>query len=109
MTDKTRRVAPAQYEPQTEQSPPVCCREEEGAGPSLNWLANANREVDGRTNGSGIDRFRADSWSCCLDYRRIRGAVLGNDFTTKTDAAAARRGSNVVRSCGALTPVTRMK
>lgn len=36
MTDKTRRVAPAQYEPQTEQSPPVCCREEEGAGPSLN-------------------------------------------------------------------------
>ena len=26
---------------------------------------------------------------------RIRGAVLGNDFTTKTDAAAARRGNNL--------------
>ncbi|CAK7328611.1 unnamed protein product [Dovyalis caffra] len=41
------------------------------------WLAKANRE--GRTNGSEIDCFRADLWSCCLDYLRIRGAVLGND------------------------------
>ncbi|KAL9277536.1 hypothetical protein AtNW77_MTg0323361 (mitochondrion) [Arabidopsis thaliana] len=31
--------------------------------------------------GSGIDWFRADSGSCCLDYRRIRGAVLGKEMT----------------------------
>ncbi|KAI4298069.1 hypothetical protein MLD38_040492 [Melastoma candidum] len=53
----------------------------------------ANRE--GKTNGSGIDWFRADLWSCCLDFRRIRGAVLGNYFTYKKDAAAARRRSNL--------------
>ncbi|CAH2052342.1 unnamed protein product [Thlaspi arvense] len=41
--------------------------------------------------GSGIDWFRADSGSCCLDYRRIRGAVLGKEMTQlkkkRTDAA----------------------
>lgn len=41
--------------------------------------------------GSGIDWFRADSGSCCLDYRRIRGVVLGKEMTQlqkkKTDAA----------------------
>jgi len=52
-----------------------------------------NTSEKGRRNGSGIDWFRADLWSCCLDYLRIISAVLGNDWTSKskTDAAAARR------------------
>uniref|UniRef100_A0A6N2L4H6 Uncharacterized protein n=1 Tax=Salix viminalis TaxID=40686 RepID=A0A6N2L4H6_SALVM len=33
----------------------------------------------------------SDLWSCCLDYLRIRGAVLG----WTTDTAAARRRSNL--------------
>ncbi|KAA0040468.1 hypothetical protein E5676_scaffold77310G00020 [Cucumis melo var. makuwa] len=38
-----------------------------------------NTSEKGRRNGSGIDWFRADLWSCCLDYLRIISAVLGND------------------------------
>lgn len=51
-----------------------------------------------------------DSWSCCLSPRRIRGDILGTQTPTALyGSAAARRGSNVVWSCGALTPFPRMK
>ncbi|CAA2979813.1 RNA polymerase beta subunit [Olea europaea subsp. europaea] len=32
--------------------------------------------MESKELGQGIDWFRADSWSCSLDYRRIRGAAL---------------------------------
>ena len=55
---------------------------------------NLRREVDGRTNGSGIDRFRAEE---LLDYRR-KERNKKEEEQTKTDAVM--RGEGAIRSCG---------